>query len=89
MSSLKKSPIVQPVNPVDATPEPIEVEAKEETLDLKIFDLFTEGIEKAKADYPKAGAFKKVLKDLGIQSDGKTHEDLWSALESKYNEINK
>lgn len=85
----KKSPIAQPVEQVENDPEPIEVEAKEETPDLKIFDLFTEGIEKAKADYPKVGAFKKVLKDLGIQGEGKTHEDLWPALESKYNEINK
>lgn len=85
----KKSPIVQAVEAVGNDPEPIEVEAKEETQDLKIFDLFTEGIEKVKADYPKAGAFKKALKDLGIQSDGKTHEDLWIALESKYNEIAK
>lgn len=85
----KKSPIVQPVEAVGNDPDPIEVEPKEETPDLKIFDLFTEGIEKAKADYPKAGAFKKALKDLGIQSDGKTHEDLWNDLASKYNEINK
>ena len=85
----KKSPIVQPVEAVGNDPEPIEVEAKEETPDLKIFDLFTEGIESAKAAYPKAGAFKKALKDLGIQSEGKTHEDLWTALESKYNEIAK
>lgn len=90
MSSLKKkSPIVQAVEAVGNDPDPIEVEPKEETPDLKIFDLFTEGIEKAKADYPKAGAFKKALKDLGIQSDGKTHEDLWNDLASKYNEINK
>ena len=85
----KKSPIVQAVEAVGNDPEPIEVEAKEETQDLKIFDLFTEGIEKVKADYPKAGAFKKALKDLGIQSEGKSHEDLWTALESKYNEIAK
>jgi hypothetical protein len=85
----KKSLTAQPVEQVENDPEPIEVEAKEETPDLKIFNLFTEGIEKAKADYPKVGAFKKVLKDLGIQGEGKTHEDLWPALESKYNEIAK
>lgn len=87
----KKSPTVQPVDQTpneNTDPEPIEVDQKDETTDLKIFDLFTAGIEGAKASYPKAGAFKKALKDLGIQADGKTHEDLWSALQLKFDEIN-
>lgn len=85
----KKSQTVQPVSePEPAAPEPIEVEQKDETLEIKIFDLFTSGIEGAKASYPKAAAFKKALKDLGIQAEGKTHEDYWNALQLKFDEIN-
>lgn len=86
----KKSPTVQqePVSEPTVTESVVEVDQKDETTDLKIFDLFTAGIEGAKTNYPKAGSFKKALKDIGIQAEGKTHEDLWSALQLKFDEIN-
>lgn len=83
----KKSRIAPPVNQVEPEPDPIEVDQKDETNEIKIFDLFQSGIESAKTTYPKAGQFKKALKELGIQAEGKTHEELWSALQAAFDNL--
>lgn len=77
----EKNSIVAPIP--EPEPEPIN-----ETELSQILDLYSDGIEQAKAAYPKAVDFKKTLKGLGIDSKGKTHEDLWSYLEKKFKEIN-
>jgi len=83
----KKSRIAPPVEKVEPEPEPLEVDQKDETSELKIADLYWSGIEGAKTAYPKAGQFKKALKELGIQAEGKTHEELWSALQAAFDNL--
>jgi hypothetical protein len=72
------------VETVDSKPEET---VKDPTAEMAIMDLYTDGIEKAKAKYSKPSDLKKALKDLGIESKG-SYEDLWAALTAKFNEIN-
>lgn len=65
----------------------LEVDQKPETNEMQIFDLYVDGIEGAIAKFPKPKAFQKHLKSLGIESEGKTHQDLWKSLEEAYNKI--
>lgn len=65
------------------TPEPVKANP---TNDMKILDLFSEGLEKTKAKYLKPSEFKKELAGVGIQAKG-DWDALWSALKTEFDKI--
>lgn len=71
----------------NAAPLPVDEVRADLTNEMEILDLYSAGIEDAKSKFDKPASFKKHLKGLGIESQGKTYADLWSALENKFNEI--
>lgn len=80
----KKTEMTSPVAPEIETPEPAKANP---TNDMKILDLFSEGLEKTKAKYLKPSEFKKELASVGIQAKG-DWDALWSALKTEFDKIN-
>lgn len=80
----KKTEMTSPVAPEIEAPEPVKANP---TNDMKILDLFSEGLEKTKAKYLKPSEFKKELASVGIQAKG-DWDALWSALKTEFDKIN-
>ena len=83
----KKTEMMNPVAPESEnkaeTPEPVKANP---TNDMKILDLFSEGLEKTKAKYLKPSEFKKELASVGIQAKG-DWDALWVALKTEFDKI--
>ena len=84
--------VAEPVKeqPKAAEPEPMiltDDEIKTPSNDSDILDLVTDGLDKAKANFKTPAQFKKKLSALGIESKGKTHEEIFEDLKAAFNNL--
>lgn len=81
-------PTVPPVDTLQEEPAQTVAEVKPQPNEAELLDLITDGLEKAKENYKTAKVFAKKLKSIGIEAEGKTHEELFKVAKSKFDEIN-
>ncbi|MBK9258123.1 MAG: hypothetical protein IPM42_21985 [Saprospiraceae bacterium] len=84
--------VAEPVKeqPKAADPEPMvltEDEIKTPSNESEILDLVTDGLDKAKANFKTPAQFKKKLAGLGIDSKGKTYEEIFEDLKAAFNNL--
>lgn len=90
LAAIEKKRMNPPAPPVeikqdDATQ--VTVEVKEQPNEGELLDIITDGLEKAKENYKNPKAFAKKLKSIGIEAEGKTHEELFKVAKTKFDEI--
>lgn len=89
LAELEKKRMTPPVPPVEKqeVADPVTVEVKPQPNEAELLDLITDGLDKAKENYENPKTFAKKLKSIGIEAEGKTHEELFKVAKAKFDEI--
>lgn len=80
-------PVDEPKAEAEPTPAPIEVDPIDPTNESELLDIVTDGLERVRENYKTPGAFKKKLKSIGVDANGKTIEELFNQAKAKFDEI--
>lgn len=90
LAAIEKKRMNPPVPPVEIKQDdlaPVQVEVKEQPNEGELLDIVIDGLEKAKENFKTPKAFAKKLKSIGVEAEGKTHEELFKVAKAKFDEI--